>query len=403
VATPVLAVRPQRRRHASAVDAALVYVVLRLVSAALMLLTQSRQPAVPGLSRAPYLGMVTHWDAQWFHSIAMSGYPRHLPYDVTGAVARNQWAFYPGFPSMTRAVMQLTDTGFAASATLVDVVCGLVAAIAMDRLLETRIPRAAALAVVAVWAALPMSPSLQLAYSEALALALLSLTLLWLQREHWARAAVAAVLLGLTRPMLPPLAVVFAIAVWLRWRRRATDPVLPAERRQMLAGLLATAAGSAVWPVVAWWVTGVPNAYSRTEAAWHHHGVLAPFAGVADLHQVVWHGQILWLRVAVIAALVVAVSLTVVAVRSPRIDPLLATWCVAYLAFDLAVGNMHADEFRLLLPLFPLVAVACGVASARLAPHWRERAWLGLTLGIVGQYAWLMLCVRFLPGVPRAP
>jgi hypothetical protein len=84
VATPVLAVRPQRRRHASAVDAALVYVVLRLVRAALMLLTQSRQPAVPGLSRAPYLGMVTHWDAQWFHSIAMSGYRRHLPYDVTG-------------------------------------------------------------------------------------------------------------------------------------------------------------------------------------------------------------------------------------------------------------------------------------------------------------------------------
>jgi hypothetical protein len=98
----------------------------------------------------------------------------------------------------------------------------------------------------------------------------------------------------------------------------------------------------------------------------------------------------------VIAALLVAVSLTVVAVRSPRIDPLLATRCVAYLAFDLAVGNMHADEFRLLLPLFPLVAVACGVASARLAPPWRKRAWLGLTLGIVGQYAWLMLCVRFL-------
>ena len=130
---------------------------------------------------------------------------------------------------------------------------------------------------------------------------------------------------------------------------------------------------------------------------------MAPFAGISDLHPVVWHGQVLWLRVAVIVALIVTVALTVVAVRSPRINPLLTTWCVAYLAFDLAEGNMHADEFRLLLPLFPLVAVACGVASTRLARHWRERVWLWITLGIAGQYAWLMLCVRFLPGVPRAP
>ena len=170
----------------------------------------------------------------------------------------------------------------------------------------------------------------------------------------------------------------------------------------MVAALLAALAASAAWPTIAWRVTGVPGAYSRTEAAWHPAGV-APFAGLSDLHPVVWQGQVLWLRVFVIAVLLVTVALTVVAVRSPRIDPLLATWCVAYLVFDLAAGNMHADELRLLLPLFPLAAVACGVASTRLARHWRERAWLGVTLGIVGQYAWLMLCVRFLPGVPRAP
>jgi hypothetical protein len=402
VATPALAVRHQKLRHSTAVDAALVYVGLRLVSVAVILLAQRDQPAVRGLSRAPYLGMLTHWDGQWFQSVATSGYPHHLPHALTGAVAMNQWAFYPGFPFLARAVMQVTDTGFATAASLVDLVCGLVAAIAMARLLHTRIPRTATLAVVAVWAALPMAPSLQLAYSEALALALLSLTLLWLQCERWAHAGVTALLLGLTRPMLPPLAVVFAVAVWLRWRRRAHDPVRPAERRRMVAGLLATVVGVAVWPVLAWWFTGVPDAYTRTEAAWHHDG-LAPFAGFADLHPVVSHGLVLWLRVAVLAAIVVVGALTVAAVRSPRIDPLLATWCVAYLVFDLAVGNMHADEFRLLLPLFPLVAVGVGAASTPLATRWRERAWIGVTLGLVGQYAWVMLCVRFLPGVPRAP
>jgi hypothetical protein len=298
--------------------------------------------------------------------------------------------------------MWLTDTGFAASATLVDLVGGLVAAVAMVRLLETRVPRRAALAVVAVWAALPMAPTLQLAYSEALALALLSLTLLWLQREHWGRAAASAVLLGLTRPLLPPLVVVYAAAVWLRWRRRASDPVSPTEWRRMGLGLLGTVAGAALWPLVAWWVTGVPGAYPRTEASWHRTG-LAPFAGALTLHRLARHGHPLWLHVAVVVTLAVVVALTVVAVRSPRIDPLLVTWCLAYLGFDLAVGNMRADEFRMLLPLFPLVAVAVGVASTRLARRWRERAWLGVTLGIVGQYGWVMLCVRYLPGVPRAP
>lgn len=390
----------------TSVDAALVYVGLRLVSALVILLAQRDQPATRDLNRAPYLGMLTHWDGQWFQSIASSGYPHQLPHQITGplagTVAMNQWAFFPGFPFVTRVVMGATDTGFAAAATLVDLVCGLVAAIAMAKLLEARIPRTATLAVVAVWAALPMAPSLQLAYSEALAMALLSLTLLWLQGEHWGRAAGSALLLGLTRPMLPPLAVVFGVAVWRRWRRRTSDPVSPAERRRMSAGLVAALAGSAVWPLTAWAVTGVPDAYTRTEAAWHG-ARLTPFAGLAGLHTLVRHDHTLWLRVAVLVAICVALALTVVALRSPRMDPLLTTWCMAYLAFDLAVGNMHADEFRMLLPLFPLVAVACGVASSRLARRWRQRAWLGISLGIVGQYAWVMLCVRFVPGVSRAP
>ncbi len=402
MATRVLTVRQGLRRRSTATDAALVYIGSRVVSAAVILLAQQDQPPVAGLSRAPYLGMLTHWDAQWFRAIALAGYPQRLPHDAAGGVAMNQWAFYPGFPWVTRAVMELTDTGFAAAASLVDLVCGLVAAVAIGRLLETRIPHTASLAVVAVWASLPVAPSLQLAYSEATALALLAVTLVWLQDERWGRAGVAALLLGLTRPLLPPLLVVFGVALWLRWRRRREDPVLPAERRRMVAALLTTVAGAAIWPAIAWWVTGVPDAYARTEAAWHAHGV-RPFAGFAALSPVVWHGHIVWLRLAVLAAIIGAAALTIVAVRSPRIDPLLSAWCAAYFAFDLAVGNMHADEFRLLLPLFPLVAVAVGVASTRLASRWRERAWLGVTLGVVGQYAWLMLCVRFLPGVPRAP
>ncbi len=383
-------------------DAALVYVAMRLVSAGLILLAQRDQPVLTWLGNRPYFGMTVHWDARWFRTIAQNGYPQHLPHHLDGTTVRNAWAFYPGFPFLTRGVMHLAGTNFAVSASIVNLVAGVVAAGAIALVLETRIPRSASLAVVAVWAALPMAPTLQLAYSEALAMALLSLALLWLVREQWGRATAAALLLGLTRPILPPLAVVYAVAVWCRWRRRVDDPVAPLEGWRMLTGLALTTAGSALWPVIAWWYTGLPDAYTRTEAAWHH-GKVTPFAGLVALHSVQVQGHVRWTRIVVIAVVLAAVALTVMAVRSPRLDPALTTWCVAYLVFDLATANMHAAELRMLLPLFPLVAVACGVASARLAARWRLRTWLGIGLGIAGQYAWVMLCVRYVPGVPRAP
>ena len=400
-----LSLRPVRTgtRPASAVaGAALVFVAMRLVSAVVLVLAQGHQPEFPGLSSTPYLGMTTHWDALWFRAIALHGYPQHLPHLLDGAVAQNRWAFLPVFPFVTRAVMELTSLHFSVAASLVNLVAGVVSACVIARLLEARIPRGAVLGVVAVWAALPMAPTLQLAYSEAIAMALLSLVLLWLVREQWGRATVAALLLGLTRPILPPLAVVYGVAVWRRWQRRHTDPLGARKRWRMGVGLALTAAGAALWPLIAWGVTGVRSAYSDTESAWHRGG-LAPFLGLVPLQTLVTNDHYRWMRIMVVAAIAVAVVLTLMALRSPRLDPVLVAWCGAYLVYDLAVATMRADELRMLLPLFPLVAVACGVASRRLAVSWRWRVGLGVVLGVVGQYAWVMLFVRYLPGVAHAP
>ena len=403
MAVRTVATQPRQRVPTVVVGAALVYVAMRLVSAVVIVLAQRHQPAFPWLSSTPYLGMTMHWDALWFQKIALHGYPHHLPLRWNGAVAQNQWAFLAGFPFATRAVMQLTGTGFATSATLLNLVAGVVAAGAIARLLEARIPRPATLGVVAVWAALPMAPTLQLAYSEPLAMALLSLALLWLVQEKWGRAGVAAVLLGLTRPVVPPLAVVFVVAAWRRWHHRADRPVPVSEWGRVAGGLGLTAAGVVVWPTIAWWWTGTPGAYATTEAAWHHRH-LTPFLGLVPLETLTTaHDHYRWIRVMVLVALAIVLALTLLALRSPRLDLLLVTWCGAYLVYDLAVAKMVADELRMLLPLFPLVAVACGVASARLAPRWPLRVMVGVVLGVLGQYAWVMLFVRFLPGVAHAP
>ena len=394
--------RPHEAVRSILPGAAAVFVGMRLVSAVVILVAQRHQPPVPGGSSTPYLGMTMHWDALWYRSIAMHGYPLHLPHHLDGAVAQNRWAFLPGFPFLTRGVMSLAPMGFSVAATLVNLAAGVVAACAIALLLERRIPRGATLGVVAVWAALPMAPTLQLAYSEALAMALLSLALLWLVREQWGRATLAALLLGLTRPILPPLALVYGVAVWRRWRRRTTEPVATSEGWRMLTGLVLTAAGSFLWALIAWGTTGVPGAYTLSEAAWHH-GRVTPFSAMAPLGELVTHDHYRWLRIVVVVAIAVAALLVVRAVRSPRLDPLLVTWSAAYLVFDLAVANMHADELRMLLPLFPLVAVACGVASARLAPRWPLRVWAGVTFGILGQLAWVLLFVRYLPGATHPP
>jgi hypothetical protein len=222
-------------------------------------------------------------------------------------------------------------------------------------------------------------------------------------REQWGRASVAALVLGLTRPIAAPLAVVFAVAAWRRWRRRASDPLTPPEWWRMIASFTLFAGGVVVWPLVAWWSTGVAGAYPLSEAAWHRVGGVTPFAGMVPLEGLEVNEHYKWIRITVVAAIAIAVLLTVLAIRSPRLDPLLVTWCGAYLLYDLAVATMHADELRMLLPLFPLVAVACGVASARLAKRWRLRVWLGVTLGIAAQYIWVMEFVRYLPSMHRAP
>jgi hypothetical protein len=404
VALTVVSTKQPTDWRTSVAGAVVLYLLIRLVSADVIVLAQHYQPTYARLSSTPYLGMTMHWDALWYRRVALHGYPRLLPHRWNGAIAQNAWAFFPGFPFLTRAVMFLSGLPFALAASAVNLTSGVVAACAMVRIFETRIPRAAALSAVAAWAALPMAPALQLAYSEALALALLSVALLCLIRERWVCAAAAAVLLGLTRPILPPLTVAYGVAILRRWRRRSDEPLVPADWGRMVSGFALTAAGSAIWPLVATRVTGVPHAYLLTEAAWHRDGE-APFAGLRALFMPDWlvHGPYAWIRVAIIAAICVALLLTLVALRSRRLDPVLVTWCAAYLVYEVAVSVLHGDEFRLLLPLFPLVAIACGVASRRLARGWHLRAGLLIGLGIVGQYAWVMLFVRFLPGVAHAP
>jgi len=205
------------------------YALCRAFSFLLLTVVSRSQAPVDfwGIGPRPgYLSMTVLWDGSWYRQIAEVGYPSALPVDaVTGAVQQNAWAFYPAFPMMARALMNVTGLGFPVVAATLALLLGFGGAVVMGLMLRERVGPGVALAAVAVYAACPVSPSLQIAYTESLAILLLCGFLWAISRERWLATAALALLVGLTRAMALPLAVVALVAVVLRWRRRRQDPV----------------------------------------------------------------------------------------------------------------------------------------------------------------------------------
>ena len=231
---------------------ALVYLALRAVSAVLLVLASRDQVVMldwTGPSVEP-IDMTVLWDGSWYRYIAEHGYPHVLPVDATsGHVAQNAWAFYPLFPLLARMLMAASGLGFPVVASSLSLVCGLGAAVIMGRLLAEKVGDRVALATVAVWGAFPAAVALQIAYTEAIAMLVLCAVLWALVRRNWIVVGALGLLLGVTRPIAVPVAVVVAVLLWLRWRRRAADPIDGGEYAAGAFAVVATVVGGAVQAV----------------------------------------------------------------------------------------------------------------------------------------------------------
>ena len=207
------------------------YALCRAFSVVLIAIVARYQTPMAWTGPHPnYFSMTVLWDGFWYGQIAQVGYPSSLPVDaVTGAVRQNAWAFYPAFPMMSRFLMRVTGLGFPVVASTLALLLGFGAAVLMGLLLRDRVGPKVALAAVVVFAACPVSPSLQIAYTESLAILLLCGFLWAVGKERWILTAGLALLIGLSRAMALPLAVVALVGVFLRWRRRQEDPITARE------------------------------------------------------------------------------------------------------------------------------------------------------------------------------
>ena len=374
--------------------ALLIFAASRVVTTLLYLWVGSQGTSA---SRAgPHPDLVTlasAWDGQWYWYVAVHGYPSVLPLTSSGAVDTNQWAFLPLYPYLVKALSLGVTAAWPPVAVLVSLAAGFVAAVLLALLLRPRIGRARADFAVALFAFSPVAFVLQAAYAESLGLALLLAVLCLVERRRYGWAVPVVVALAFTRPEALPVALAVGLHLLLRIRAaRAGRDVLP--RRELVGAVVLTVvsvlAGFA-WTWIAAAVTGVPDAYVRTEAAWR-----ALWMGDAPFQLVTpwFFAAHFWaaLLVGDPAADVVAALLLVLVLggfaallctaAARRLGALNRLWAASYALYLLGVFFPQSSLFRLLMPMAPL--------AGALVPGrpWARGALLGASVALQALWLW---------------
>ena len=214
---------------------------------------------------------------------------------------------------------------------------------------------------------------------------------LWaVSRESWILAAVWALLIGLSRAMALPLAVVALVAGYLRWRRGSQDPITASQGWSLLAAVGSCGAAGLLWPLIVSLRVGSGLAYTETMGAWSVGGsvqLLRP-----------WLESVTVPRNAVEVAVGLAIIVMTIGPWARRLGTELRTWTLAYTGYLILVDVPSTSLFRHLLPLFPLTVVLVGGG-------WRDRPprWIGwrtgflVVVGLAGQVWWVWALLRFVP------
>jgi hypothetical protein len=367
----------------------LIYAAARAVTTAMMLALAQAQGANAWTGASPgYADFANIWDGNWYHIVAVVGYPAELPLTPEGHVAENAWAFLPAYPLVVRVVMLATGLPWAPAAVTVSVIFGAGAALLFHRLLRPRIGGPSAMFAVVLFCVAPLSPMMQVAYAESMHAFLLTLALLLLLRRSYGWLFPVVAVMSLTRPSGLAFALALGLHAVHRFVVRGRDP-FPVRARLLVAALAGFSAVTGfAWPAVAWAVTGSPTAYTDTELAWRSAYIgyegLVPFASWFQ-GATWWFGSPVGAVVVVLLVLAFAGALFLPAVRRLGVD--LRIWVASYALYLLAVFFPQSSTFRLLMPVFPLLGA---VAQPRSTVYRVVVVASSLAL----QWGWLLVCWR---------
>nr|WP_244188601.1 mannosyltransferase family protein [Streptomyces yokosukanensis] len=172
-----------------------------------------------GAGRHPLTLLARSWDSVWYLGIAAHGYGHDLPSHDPGP--HSDLAFFPLYPVLVRAVAALTPLGAAATGLLLSWAAAAVAAAGIHTVGSRLHGRATGLALVLLWALLPHSVVLSMAYTEPVLTAFAAWALYAVLAGNWLWAGALAAFAGLARPNgCAVAAAVLAAAGAEVWRRR---------------------------------------------------------------------------------------------------------------------------------------------------------------------------------------
>lgn len=312
---------------------------------------------------------LTGWDSGWYAGIARNGYG-HVAHIPDGR-ALSDYAFFPALPFLERALpLAPADAGL-----LVSWVATAVAGFGIHALVDQwRGPRVAGLTVL-LWAVLPVSVVLSMAYTEALLTAAAAWALWCCGRNRWWAASALAVLAGLTRPT--GAAVVLAVMV---------GAAVPASRgdRSALCALATAPMGLIGYLGFVALRTGDPFGYFTVTRGWGNGIDLGRGFAVWTWHRLADPPHLAGIGISL--GLLVLLAL-VVALTRLRPPPEVLVFVLAMVALALVTSGYVGSKPRYLLPAFPLLASLAVWLDVR-------RPWLGRGLlaaaavGSVGYGAW---------------
>ncbi|HMC39505.1 MAG TPA: hypothetical protein VKI19_07570 [Acidimicrobiales bacterium] len=287
---------------------------------------------------------LNQWDGGWYLLAARNGWPHHVLRGF-GGPAQDTLAFFPGFPTVIRAVHFVLPLSWTRAGEVAAFLTEVAMVIGVWLLARDVWGREVADRGVVALCFFPGSFILAMMYSEPLTIAAAAFCLLALRRRQW----VAAGLLGTvgTATRVIGVALVAACA-WEAYQAIRRDR----EWRSLSAVVLAPA-GIVGWFVYLWASTGDRLAWVHTEKyGWAQHTTLSAIPdlvrSVLDTHPAPIQGVL-----AVAGTGLGLILLTVLVYsRSPGV---LAVYSIAVLAISATSVNPSGIRFRFVLTAFPLV------------------------------------------------
>jgi Gpi18-like mannosyltransferase len=239
--------------------AALIFLCSRVVVALGLVFSQKYVPSsIERWSAGPYwYHQLLQWDSEWYFKIVTEGYR----YNGDPSVQQNV-VFYPLYPALAWGLAAISGLTPAHALLLVSNVAGLLAILALFKLVREEFDDERALATIALLSFFPASVFLSAGYTESLELLLIVLFFLALKRERYLSAALFACLAIADRStgfvLLPVL-------VWEMWSNRARKPFFPA----LIPCVLLATSGIAMFMIYLWYAFGDPLVFWRGQTAFH--------------------------------------------------------------------------------------------------------------------------------------